>query len=280
MVSIDGGITISIGKVFLVITMVNLVRYVIVAGMSFLIFWILLKNKLRFRRIQKRDPKISDYKREIFYSLSTILIFGLVGVFVYILRIHGYTKIYSDINQYGIIYFWFSIIMLIFIHDTYFYWTHRLMHHPKIFKYVHLVHHKSNNPTPFAAFSFHPLEAIVEAGFLPIVVMIIPLYNLAIFIFLTFSFIMNVLGHIGYEFYFKGFTKNPLTWWNNTSTHHNMHHQYTNWNFGLYFNFWDKWMGTNHPKYHQVYNEITKYPIIWGNRINNSYGLESYKQKL
>ncbi len=280
MINMDGEITINIGKIFLVITMVNLIRYVVVAGMSFLFFWILLKNKLRFRRIQKRDPEISDYKREIFYSLSTILIFGLVGVFVYILRIHGYTKIYSDINQYGITYFWFSIVMVIFIHDTYFYWTHRWMHHPKIFKYVHLVHHKSNNPTPFAAFSFHPLEAIVEAGFLPIIVMVMPVHNLAIFIFLTFSFVMNVLGHIGYEFYFKGFTKNPLTWWNNTSTHHNMHHQYTNWNFGLYFNFWDKWMGTNHPKYHQIFDEITKYPIILGNGLDNNYELESYKQKL
>jgi sterol desaturase/sphingolipid hydroxylase (fatty acid hydroxylase superfamily) len=259
---IQGQIYANTGVVFLVITIINLIRYVLIAGLAFIIFWVLLKDKISYRRIQKRQPKPIDFKREIFYSMLTIIIFGIVGVIVYFLRIHGYTKIYSDVNQYGWGYFWFSVIALIFLHDTYFYWTHRLMHHPKIFKYVHLVHHKSNNPTPFAAYSFHPLEAIVEAGIIPLAVFIMPVHNGALFIFITFSFIMNVLGHVGYEFYFKGFTKNPFTWWNNTSTHHNMHHQYVNWNFGLYFNFWDRLMGTNHPKYHETFEEITKIPLI------------------
>ncbi|GIX41645.1 MAG: sterol desaturase [Leptospiraceae bacterium] len=259
---IQGEINVNIGVVFFTITIINLLRYILIAGAAFLIFWIFLKDKIYFRRIQKREPKRSDYKREILYSMSTILIFGIVGVIVYYLRIHGYTKIYSDVNQYGWGYFWFSVIALIFLHDTYFYWTHRWMHHPKIFKYVHLVHHKSNNPTPFAAYSFHPLEAVVEAGIVPLAVFIMPVHTGALFIFITFSFVMNVLGHIGYEFYFKGFTKHPLTWWNNTSTHHNMHHKYVNWNFGLYFNIWDRLMGTNHPRYHEIYNEITQIPLL------------------
>lgn len=253
---------VGLETVFFTITILNLIRYILIAGIAYLLFWVILKHKMFVRRIQLRNPKLSDYIREISYSLFTITIFGIVGLIVFILRKHGYTKMYSNIGEYGIVYFWFSIIVLIFLHDTYFYWTHRFMHHPKIFKYVHLVHHKSNNPTPFAAFSFHPLEAIIEAGIIPLAVMILPLHTYALMIFITFSLIMNVLGHLGYELYFNGFTKNPYTWWNNTSTHHNMHHKYVNWNFGLYFNFWDRLMGTNHPKYHDFYNEITSKPLF------------------
>ena len=35
----------------------------------------------------------------------------------------------------------------------------------------------------------------------------------------------------------------------NTPTHHAMHHEKVGANFGLYFNYWDRWFGTNHPEY-------------------------------
>jgi Delta7-sterol 5-desaturase len=44
----------------------------------------------------------------------------------------------------------------------------------------------------------------------------------------------------------------------NTATHHNMHHQLLKHNFGLYFNFWDRLMGTNHPEYEQRFEEIAQ----------------------
>lgn len=250
-------------KVFFIITSINGVRYFIFAGLGFLIFWKVLKKKINFRRIQPKDPKKEDIKREIIYSMSTVSIFGFVGVLIYTLKQAGYTKIYSDFHQYSLGYFLFSLLLLIFLHDTYFYWIHRLMHHPKIYKYVHYIHHKSHNPTPFAAFSFHPLEAILESAIIPISVFLIPLHNITLFVFLTFSLFMNVLGHLGYEIYFKNFTKHPLTWWNNTSTHHNMHHRFVNYNFGLYFNLWDRIMGTNHPKYFEFYEKVTEVPLLF-----------------
>jgi lathosterol oxidase len=57
-----------------------------------------------------------------------------------------------------------SLALMLLLHDAWFYWTHRLMHHPKIFRHVHLVHHRSINPSPWAAYSFHPIEAVIEAG--------------------------------------------------------------------------------------------------------------------
>jgi sterol desaturase/sphingolipid hydroxylase (fatty acid hydroxylase superfamily) len=35
-----------------------------------------------------------------------------------------------------------------------------------------------------------------------------------------------------------------------------MHHKYVNSNFGLYFNIWDRVMGTNHERYHEEFEAV------------------------
>lgn len=103
------------------------------------------------------------------YSFITFFIFALSGIFVVWTKRNGYNRIYENVGDYGILYLIFSLLALIFLRDTYFYWTHRMMHHKFLFKHFHLVHHKSINPSPWAVFSFHPLKAIIEAGIVPIV---------------------------------------------------------------------------------------------------------------
>jgi sterol desaturase/sphingolipid hydroxylase (fatty acid hydroxylase superfamily) len=145
------------------------------------------------------------------------------------------------------------------LHDTYFYWTHRLMHHRRIFTYVHAVHHQSHNPTPWAAYAFHPLEALVEVGVLPLMVFILPLHPLALSAFGVYMIVMNVMGHLGYEVYPQAFMRSRvLRVVFNTSTHHNMHHRYNKGNYGLYFNLWDRLMKTNHSKYETTFLSITQ----------------------
>jgi sterol desaturase/sphingolipid hydroxylase (fatty acid hydroxylase superfamily) len=64
---------------------------------------------------------------------------------------------------------------------------------------------------------------------------------------IAFSFVaigMNVLGHLGFEFYPAWFASHPVFKWLNTSTHHNHHHKISRGNYALYFTFWDKVMGT------------------------------------
>lgn len=36
-----------------------------------------------------------------------------------------------------------------------------------------------------------------------------------------------------------------------------MHHKYFNCNYGLYFNIWDRIMGTNHENYFDTFREVT-----------------------
>jgi sterol desaturase/sphingolipid hydroxylase (fatty acid hydroxylase superfamily) len=39
-----------------------------------------------------------------------------------------------------------------------------------------------------------------------------------------------------------------------------MHHRYVNYNYGLYFNIWDRLMGTNHPRYEEEYARLFQLP--------------------
>ncbi len=243
-------------QVFIGSTLLMLLRYLLIAGTAYLLFYVWKRRSYLHKRIQAFFPKQADYRREVLYSLSTFLIFGVISVGVVMAQRAGYTQIYTNLADYGWGYFVLSILLTIVLHDAYFYWTHRLMHWRVLYRRVHNVHHLSTNPSPWSAFAFHPLEAVAEAGILPLIVFLMPIHPLAVFIFILYMTVMNVLGHLGFEVYPKGFTRSVLTGWNNTSTHHNMHHKYFKYNYGLYFNWWDKLMGTNHPQYHEKFDEI------------------------
>lgn len=235
---------------------ISYLRYILFAGIAYFVFYIWKKRAFFDKKIQSKFPNREMILSEIKNSTWSLFIFALFGVGVALLNKNGYTQIYTDFYQYSIAYFVFSVLALIVIHDTYFYWMHRAIHHKSIYRYVHRVHHISTNPTPWASFSFHPLEAVLEVGILLVFVFILPLHPIAILLWLLFMTFMNVLGHLGFELFWSGFTNGTITKWANTSVHHNMHHKYVNANYGLYFNFWDRIMGTNHKNYTQEFEDV------------------------
>ncbi len=235
---------------------IGLLRYLFFAGIAFYIFYKIYDKAWRKYKIQLKLPATSDYYREIGYSLLTATIFAIVGILIFRTPLRNYTQLYRNIGDWGWWYWALSIILMLIIHDTYFYWTHRAMHHPRLFKTFHRIHHKSTNPSPWAAFAFHPLESIVEVGVIIPIVILIPIHWTALVVWLNLMMLYNVYGHLGYELYPKNFGKHPIGKWMNTSVNHNMHHKYFKGNYGLYFRFWDEWMGTTHPKYEQKYEEV------------------------
>lgn len=244
--------------VWIYICAIFLARYVIIAGIAYLWIWKWRAQKYVKWRIQEKIPESKHLKRDFFNSLVSMILFATVGTVVLELAFLGKTQMYFHINDFGAVYFVLSIVVFLVLHDAYFYWAHRFMHLPGIYQRVHLVHHLSTNPSPWSAFAFHPLEGILEVLFLPLVIYTLPLHLYAIVIFLIIMTVMNVIGHLGYEMYPAGFLKNAVGQWNNTSTHHNMHHLLVRCNYGLYFNWWDRLMNTNHPDYVQTFERIKK----------------------
>lgn len=233
------------------------ILYFVIAGLMYRLYYIVKKDKWMHRKNQQKFPTNESMWFEIKYSISTLIIFGGIGFATAWAYTKGWTRIYTDYSEYGTLYFIFSIIAIVFIHDTYFYWGHRFMHLKAVYPLVHQIHHRSINPTPWATFSFHPIEAVIEGGIVPLTVLVLPIHPWAIFIFFLWMIISNVFGHLGYETNPAGFTKKKSTAWLNTPTHHNMHHSHFDYNYGLYFNLWDKWMGTNHDKYLETFDKVT-----------------------
>jgi sterol desaturase/sphingolipid hydroxylase (fatty acid hydroxylase superfamily) len=233
------------------------IRYLILGAICFFIWYLWLRPKLAFKKIQLRFPKPSDYGREIGYSLITIGIFALVAfLLLYNDNVRQYTTFYADINAHSKWYFFAAFPLMFFMHDAYFYWMHRLMHHPALFKAVHLIHHKSVNPSPWAAYAFHPLEALVEAGILVVFLFTIPIHKFHLGLFFMFMITYNVYGHLGWELYPKDFNRTWIGKWVNTSVNHNQHHQFFKGNYGLYTLVWDRWMGTLRADYDQKFDEV------------------------
>ncbi|MBV6644354.1 MAG: sterol desaturase family protein [Cyclobacteriaceae bacterium] len=203
-------------------------------------------------------PKPTNYQREIIYSLVTMAIFaGIATITFSNWGLRPYTQVYDDFGDFGLAYALCSLLLIFLVHDTYFYWTHRMMHSRWGMKYVHHIHHKSNNPSPWAAFSFHPWEAIIEAGILILVVFLLPLHVFTISVFFFSMTFYNVYGHLGWELYPKGFHKTWIGKWINTSVSHNQHHQQAKSNYGLYFTFWDRIMRTMTKNYEEAFDKAT-----------------------
>ncbi|MBT8221142.1 MAG: sterol desaturase family protein [Bacteroidia bacterium] len=243
-------------ELFSKIYLSELFNYFLAGSIGFGLFYVIFKKKWFYQKIQLKDPKNKDFIREIRYSLFSMVFFTFTGILIVHSPLTEYTKIYTDINAMPMWYYWLSFPIMAIMHDTYFYWMHRTLHHPALFKHTHLVHHKSTNPSPWAAYSFHPFEAILEALIFPIMVLIIPLHLSAVASFFLFSIFYNVYGHLGYELYPKGFNKHWLGRWINTSIHHNLHHKHFDNSYGLYFTFWDRVMGTMAPQYDDTFDEV------------------------
>ena len=175
------------------------------AGVAFFALYVWKGNPLRGRKIQPGFAPSHAIRREVFYSLLTAFIFALNGVFIYFSMANGWPLIYTDFADYGWLYGVFSLALTIVLHDAYFYWTHRLMHHPLLFERFHRLHHESHSPSPWAAYAFAPLEAVIQALFLTILIFVLPLHVTVIYLFMIHMIVRNVVGHSGFELFPRGY---------------------------------------------------------------------------
>jgi Delta7-sterol 5-desaturase len=235
-------------------------RYALFAGLCWWLAYAVYRQRWFHRKIIARFPASPEVRREMAYSALSILIFAISGAVTVELARHGHTQLYWQIGTHGWGWFWASIGLTILLHDTYFYWTHRMMHHPRLFRHFHRVHHLSHNPTPWAAYAFSPLEAIVQSLIFPLAAFAMPLHPFAFALFMGWQITFNVLGHLGYEFYPRWALNSWLGHVMNTPTSHILHHEKMRGHYGIYFNIWDRLMGTNHAEYEARFEEVTARP--------------------
>jgi sterol desaturase/sphingolipid hydroxylase (fatty acid hydroxylase superfamily) len=233
----------------LTILTVDFLRYALVAGAVWLLVEVLLGHRLAGRRILQATRRPGQVRREVVYSLSTVLIFAANGLLVWLLAANGTIEVYQEVASRGWAWWGFSVVLIIVAHDAYFYWTHRWLHQRRWFRAVHGTHHLSQHPTPWAAYAFHPVEALVQAAFLPLFLLIVPMHDAAIGVFLVHMIVRNTVGHCAHEVLPWRWTPRGWLRWITPVSHHHFHHARNRGNFGLYFTWWDRWCGTEDGDY-------------------------------
>jgi len=228
---------------------VDLLRYLLAAGLVWLTVNMLMRRRLAARRILDAAPRSGQVQHEIAYSLATVLIFAANGAMLWLLAATGRVRIYDDVAEYGWVWWWASLALIVVAHDAWFYWTHRLLHARRWFGAVHGRHHASVHPTPWAAYSFHPVEAAIQAAFLPLFVLVVPTHGAVIVVFLVHMILRNAVGHCSHELFPWRWTLRGAWRWITPVTHHHFHHARNRGNYGLYFTWWDRWCGTEDADY-------------------------------
>ena len=243
---------------FIIMWAIIFFRYILVAGGFHLYFYKIKKQAFKARRISTKLRKTNQTKKEIIASFFSSGLFALGGVFLVRIWSNGYAQIYNDIHQYGIPYLFISALLFLFLHDTYYYWLHRWMHRPSVYKYIHQQHHDSIATTAWTSFSFDLPESLMQAIFLPIMVFVLPMHYSVVIFLLMFMTLSATINHLDIEIYPKDFNKHPVGKWLIGATHHSLHHSEFITNYGLYFTFWDHWMGTESKVFDQCFEEVTQ----------------------
>lgn len=184
--------------------------------------------------------------QEIRWSLWSAAIYGApAGVVAWGWQNRGWTQIYTDIGAYPLWQMPLSLMAFLVLHDSWFYWTHRWMHRPSLFRLAHKVHHDSKPPTAWTAMSFHPIEAVTGAIVIPALVFVIPIHIGVLALVLAIMTLMGVTNHMGWEMFPRWLVHSRFGQWLITASHHEKHHEQYGCNFGLYFRFWDRICGTD-----------------------------------
>lgn len=226
-------------------------HFLVIAGAFYGGFWLWGRDRLQARRIQQQPLRAALPLRELAFSVLSIALFSVMLLGLWMLDRFDLTAIYWQVEAYGGVWFLLSIVVMALVHDSYYYWAHRFMHHPRVFRRVHKLHHSFHNPTPFASYAFHPLEAIIEVAWILPLALVMPIHPAALACYVVFLTVLNVISHLGYETYPSWVAR-----WFITSTHHNLHHTRGRGHFMLYFNIWDRLMGTNAHDYEALLEEI------------------------
>ncbi len=228
-----------------------LVRYFLVAGGTYLFFYSPLSQPFTNHNLQHWSPSWRLIQQDITLSILSAGVFALAAAFIMSGYGWGITRLYSHPQAYGLWYLGVSYGVVLVLQDTYFYFTHRLFHHPLLFPWLHRGHHRSHHPTPWTSFAFDPLEAIVQSLFLVGIVFVIPLHFITLIAVLTTMTIWAVVNHLGIDRLPASFPHHWLGRWFIGPAHHAIHHRKYTVHYGLYFTFWDKLLNTQDLSYEQ-----------------------------
>ena len=202
-------------------------------------------SRLKFdRRDQAKGNKLWSFSNQVhdnmFWSLgSGVLQLTAYQVLVLWAMANGWAPVITLAEN--PVWFVAALILLPIWSAFHFYWIHRLLHVPFLYKHVHSLHHRNVNVGPWSGMSMHPIEHLLYHSTV-LIHFVVPLHP----IHLVFAMVYNGPGaamtHTGYEdLLIKDKRRLALG-----TFYHQLHHRYYECNYGNQEMPWDRWFGTFH----------------------------------
>ena len=138
---------------------------------------------------------------------------------------------------------WFivALVLLPVWSAFHFYWVHRLLHVPFLYKHVHSLHHRNINIGPWSGVSMHPVEHLLYMSTLAIH-FVVPSHPIHLYFHVIYQGPGAAMTHTGYEdLLVKDKRRLALG-----TFYHQLHHRYYECNYGNQEMPWDRWFGTFH----------------------------------
>ena len=209
------------------------------------------------RKIQPKGFKWKTFRNEIVFAGVNVFASGfLIGMPTAWLKAHGYLDLASGPAPWWQILLEYALYFLAF--DTWFYWLHRAMHKGPFYTYVHKIHHLSTSPNLLTTLSVNPLESLVNGGFVPLFLLLVPVHAESMALIMPTNIIMGLYVHSGYEFLPRWWNRSWATKWFISATFHDQHHRYFTCNFGGYTTIWDWLCGTVRPKFVSDFEKLAE----------------------
>jgi Delta7-sterol 5-desaturase len=235
--------------------LVEFLSYLLVGAAVFAVILHLRRaGKFRFM-IRSPAPKPTQVTREVYNSALSVILYNAVQLVARIFALAlGYLVTLGEHLALWEVALTFPLVLV--VHDAYFYWTHRWMHAPALFRVFHWEHHKSQAPTVFTAYSFSIPEAIVQGLFGVFYVAIFPATFATLIFFQFVEIAHNLAIHSGVDLFPRTLVTHPRWGWLAGPTYHDLHHRTARGNYGLYTRFWDRLCRTEHPDFVKIYDYI------------------------
>lgn len=138
-----------------------------------------------------------------------------------------------------------DVLCCIIVEDFLFYWCHRALHLPLLYKHIHKRHHEFRilKGMSIASEYTHPVESFV-GNILPVVAgpILLSSHLVTVAVWLVIRMLKTCDAHSGYNFPWSPFNAGfPM----NEARRHDFHHSANMGSYGSFFVVWDRLCGTD-----------------------------------
>ena len=217
---------------WLVLVFAGVSIYFLLSGLSYLVVYV-------FGRRRFHPSYVADHASD--RRAMRLAVLGTLGNLTLMtplqaLAAHGHSRVYWTVSEHGVVWMVISVLLYVAFVDTWIYWVHRTLHVDFLYRRLHRYHHQWQVPNSWTSMAFHPVDSFLFALPVHLFGFAVPLHGL---LYLGMQILMSLWSVSSHD------RVAIAKWrWFNYADNHTLHHWFYRCNYGQFFTFWDRLMGT------------------------------------